>query len=559
MDNLNVKIAQPPGVNVSLSAPSTLYAKNVNYGANDVFSIGPEIANAIVKRDANGYANFTTSRTAAGAAAIYATAIGGSGTYAIDARGSNGSGGILAIASGSGQAIYATAVDGIGVNGSSSTGRGVSGSSTSGVGTYGASTNGIGGILTSQTSTGAEINSDSGTGAITTSSSGTYHHRFGNTSANDQSAVERVRGWFVWFFNGLTGRLKTADITADREWTLPNESGTVALERITGRTIFVDAVTGNDTRGTTSKYSMSIPFATIGAAMTASAIGDTVRVRAGTYSITSTINLNNEGNLHLEEGVVVNCNVASAPVFTLSVGQSKVISGGGQFNILGSTTKFWQQSGGTTSNQLCSIECYSILTISNSARIFDVSTGVLVVEAGTVYAMTSTIAYCAGTSSNVNYRVPFTYCARMVDMPTNNSYAQFSCVCQTIQCFGTKCFLVVGGTLGIDYETLADATNNCTFFSFEYGDSIVTNLTTIRGGRAMTYSSNPCISFTTTTGTNKLLRLYGDPFFYTGNGTNSITATSARTVLSSSASSNKTFNSNVTIVGNYLVNAGLVY
>jgi hypothetical protein len=333
----------------------------------------------------------------------------------------------------------------------------------------------------------------------------------------------------------------------------------VSVEQITGRTIFVDAVTGNDTRGTTSKYSMSIPFATIGAAMTASAIGDTVRVRAGTYSITSTINLDNEGNLHLEEGVVVNCSVASAPVFTLSVGQSKVISGGGQFNVSGSTTKFWQQSGGTTSNQLCSIECYSILTISNSAKIFDVSTGVLVVEAGTVYAMTSTIAYCAGTSSNVNYRVPFTYCARMVDMPTNNSYAQFSCVCQTIQCFGTKCFLVVGGTLGIDYETLVDATNNCTFFSFEYGDSIVTNLTTIRGGRAMTYSSNPCISFTTTTGTNKLLRLHGDPFFYTSSGTNSITANSARTVLSSSASSNKTFNSNVTIVGNYLVNAGLVY
>jgi hypothetical protein len=329
----------------------------------------------------------------------------------------------------------------------------------------------------------------------------------------------------------------------------------------TGATIYVDsgAGVGTDTRTSLSKYDLFKPFATIGEAMAASATGDTVRVRAGTYSITSTINLNDEGNLHLEEGVVVNCNVANAPVFTLSVGQSKVISGGGQFNILGSTTKFWQQSGGTTSNQLCSIECYSILTISNSARIFDVSTGVLVVEAGTVYAMTSTIAYCAGTSSNVNYRVPFTYCARMVDMPTNNSYAQFSCVCQTIQCFGTICFRVVGGTLGIDYETLGDPANNCTFFSFEYGDSIVTNITTIRGGRAITYSSNPCISFTTTTGTNKLLRLYGDPFFYTGSGTNSITATSARTVLSSSASSNKTFNSNVTIVGNYLVNAELVY
>jgi hypothetical protein len=195
------------------------------------------------------------------------------------------------------------------------------------------------------------------------------------------------------------------------------------------------------------------------------------------------------------------------------------------------------------------------VTSSNSARIFDVSTGVLVVQAGTVYALTSTIAHCEGTSSNVNYRVPFTYCARMVEMPTSGSQAQFSCVCQTIQCFGTKCFRVVGGGLGIDYETLFDANANCTFFSFEYGNNATSNETTIRGGRAITYStSNPCIRFTTTTGTNKVLRLYGDPFFFT-NGTNSITADSARTVLSSYASSNKPVGTpNVTLVGNYFVN-----
>jgi hypothetical protein len=331
------------------------------------------------------------------------------------------------------------------------------------------------------------------------------------------------------------------------------------IELTTGKTIFVDAITGNDTRGTTSKYSMSIPFATIRAAMLASAIGDTVRVRAGAYSITSTISLNNEGNLHLEDGAVVTCSVPNAPVFSLSLNQAKVISGGGQFIITGTTTKFWAQTGGTTTNQLCSIECYSIVTSSNSARIFEVTTGVLVVQAGTVYALTSTIAHCEGTSSNVNYRVPFTYCTRMVEMPTSGSQAQFSCVCQTIQCFGPKCFRVVGGGLGIDYETLFDANANCTFFSFEYGNDAVNNVTTIRGGRAITYSSNPCIRFTTTTGTNKGLRLYGDPFFFTNNGTNSITAESARTVLSSAASSNKPVGGTVAITGNFLVNAGLAF
>ena len=83
---------------------------------------------------------------------------------------------------------------------------------------------------TSSSTTGVEATSVTGTGAQSESINGTYHHLFGSTiPSNDRSAVERVRGWFVWFFNSFTGRLKTADITADRNWTLPNASGTIAL------------------------------------------------------------------------------------------------------------------------------------------------------------------------------------------------------------------------------------------------------------------------------------------------------------------------------------------
>jgi hypothetical protein len=73
----------------------------------------------------------------------------------------------------------------------------------------------------------------------------------------------------------------------------------------------------------------------------------------------------------------------------------------------------------------------------------------------------------------------------------------------------------------------------------------------------MTYSTKPCINFTTTTGTNKIVRLIGDPFFHTY-GPNSIAAASARSVLCSFASSNKAVDSSfVTIVGGtYAVNAG---
>ena len=93
----------------------------------------------------------------------------------------------------------------------------------SGVGVAGVSDNGVGIV-------GASTN---GTGGVTYSGGGTYHHKFGvfnlETSAPATSAVERVRGWFVWFFSTFTGRLKTADITASRDWTLPNASGTIAL------------------------------------------------------------------------------------------------------------------------------------------------------------------------------------------------------------------------------------------------------------------------------------------------------------------------------------------
>jgi hypothetical protein len=79
---------------------------------------------------------------------------------------------------------------------------------------------GVAGVFTSQ----------NGPAVSSNSQSGTYHHVFGTDSiTNNRSAVERVRGWFVWFFGSFVGRLKTADITANREWTLPNASGFVAL------------------------------------------------------------------------------------------------------------------------------------------------------------------------------------------------------------------------------------------------------------------------------------------------------------------------------------------
>jgi hypothetical protein len=134
-----------------------------------------------------------------------------------------------------------------------------------------------------------------------------------------------------------------------------------------------------------------------------------------------------------------------------------------------------------------------------------------------------------------------------------------SCDCWTIACYGTKCFQIVGGTVGAKYETLIDNSNNCTFFSLEYGNNSIANSLVIKGGRAITSSTNPCIHFPTTTGTNKFVRFIGDPFFYTNGGNSIVSALSnPRTVLSSFASSNKPVGEGVSITGTYSVNAGFI-
>jgi hypothetical protein len=118
--------------------------------------------------------------------------------------------------------IYALAENGIGVSGYSYDGSGIGGTSD----------NGSGGAFTSNNSYGAIITSLSLTALQLNTVSGNYYLECQNNYTTIEAAIERVRGWFVWFYNTFTGRLKTANITADRDWTLPDQSGIIAVSSI---------------------------------------------------------------------------------------------------------------------------------------------------------------------------------------------------------------------------------------------------------------------------------------------------------------------------------------
>lgn len=129
-----------------------------------------------------------------------------------------------------GGASFSGGISGFAVQADSVTGTAVLGQSVSGTGLLGGSADGVGVVGQSDTNTAGTF----------TSSSGTNHAVFGNTGDN-RSFVARLKGAFGWFRGAFTGRIQAADtLTANRTWTLPDTTGTVAL---TDDPRFIDART----------------------------------------------------------------------------------------------------------------------------------------------------------------------------------------------------------------------------------------------------------------------------------------------------------------------------
>lgn len=343
------------------------------------------------------------------------------------------------------------------------------------------------------------------------------------------------------------------------ETTLPTVSTSGSYNDLTdkpnlasGRTIYVDAVVGTDTRGTNSNYSFSVPFATIDAAVAASAIGDLVYVNAGAYTIASQISLNGKGDLFFAQDANVTV-AANVVAFSLTADQPKIIGGYGSF-VCSGTGGLWTQSGGTFTVQLVSIEFLAITNASGAGTIFASSTGSLVINStGIINAPFSTIVSETGTIGNVFYQVLFTYCGRLLDMTQSNSFMQFTALCWSTQVFGTEGVSIVGGTTSLRFENLVGGTpaTKLVVFNFANGDA-TNNSHVFRGGRLISNNSNPCITFNSTTATNKFVRLMGDVQLSTS-ATNCIVSADPRQVVVSSANANVVADANTAIVGGTLL------
>ena len=306
----------------------------------------------------------------------------------------------------------------------------INASAVSGIGANINSASGIGANINSASGIGAIISSGSSTAAVISSNSSTYHAEFGTITTNNSSAIERIRGAFVWFYNTFKGRLQTANITANRNWTLPDRSGTILLDSSTrsGKTIYVDAGVGTDTRNGFTAYSYT-PYATISAAVTASSPGDLVYVRAGSYAISDQINLNLKGHLYFEPGTTVTI-ANSVTAFSFNQAATNNFPAANLIRIQGHADFVLSGSAGiltmpTSTNAfsppIVAFECNSI-TGPNAAdgTLFNTVNGVLSVDAKTI-AMTNTFTASNATvfnitgTADVTTRIPFVYCGRFVN------------------------------------------------------------------------------------------------------------------------------------------------
>jgi hypothetical protein len=280
---------------------------------------------------------------------------------------------------------------------------------------------------------------------------------------------------------------------------------------VTGKTIYVDAA-GTDSRGVSSKYDLFKPFATIAAAVTASVAGDTIRIRAGTYAITSQINLNLKGNLYFENGTTVN--IASG-IVAFSYSQNSVpinIRGNADFILAtGATGILTMPSGNDTT--VVNFECSSIVNPTNNSTgtLFNCASGVLGLDARLIQAVAATVFNVTGSGS-VTAKIPYVYCGRFVNgsgtaFPTNAVRASINADIWTLVAYN----VTAGMTLNLITTNfrIVNYVHNAVGVAFSWAENTTLEGHTFQGIAWGSPNGQPHITFASSAGStsNKIIRL----------------------------------------------------
>lgn len=303
---------------------------------------------------------------------------------------------------------------------------------------------------------------------------------------------------------------------------------------LSGKTIYVDAGVGTDTRTGLSKYDITKPFLTIETAVAASVTGDLVYVRAGTYTINSQINLNLKGNLFFEAGATVN---VALNIVAFSYSQNSVpisILGYANFVLIAGTAGVLTMPSGNDATAV-QFECNSISGPNSvTGTLFNCAIGVLSVDA-TLIQMTTNFANSNATvfnitgSGKVTIRVPFVYCGVFLNGAGDanpgspiGALARFNSDIWTLATFNT--------TAGM---TLSAISTNFRIVNYNHAGGVRFNYTedstieghVFNGVRWGSQSGLPNMTFASSVGTtnNKLFSLQSSNIFK-GSFTNSLSA-----------------------------------
>ena len=305
----------------------------------------------------------------------------------------------------------------------------------------------------------------------------------------------------------VTNYLSTNNVLLSSATILNTLSARSYVNNPTGKTIYVDASVGNDTRNGFSKYDSFKPYRTLSAAIVDSSVatGDLVYVRAGTYAISSQTNLNLKGNLYFENGAVVN--IASG-IVAFSYSQNSVpitIRGYADFILAaGATGVLTMPSGNDTT--VVNFECSSIVNLTNNSTgsLFNCAVGVLGIDSRLIQAVAALVFNITGTGK-VTSRIPYVYCGRFLN-GAGVYGAQFNTDNWTVIAYNT--------TAGI---AISSITTNFRIVNYvHYGVGVAYNWAENTTGEAHGFqgitwsgSGQPNITFSSSAGstTLKLIRL----------------------------------------------------